>query len=163
MLRAVWPLWKKVAKTLGASLFFEFSHKLVFRDASSGLASFDQNGQTAEATAALTKSHVLGMPQAICSFLMTFEPDAKLMINFLGMPRGFWPLLTQNGQNVRGISKFQSKTYGPQLPPKRPRGDVWGGAVGHRFLIEISKCLGHFAHVGSKVAKTLGASPKSEA
>ena len=58
MLRTVWPLWKKVAKTLGASLFFEFSHKHVFRDASSGLASFDQNGQTAEATAAFLKNRI---------------------------------------------------------------------------------------------------------
>ena len=56
MLRTVWPLWKKVAKTLGASLFFEFSHLHFFRDASGGLAIFDQNGQTAEATAAFLKN-----------------------------------------------------------------------------------------------------------
>ena len=91
---------------------------------------------------------------------MTFEPTAKLMINVLVMSRGFLPLLTKNGQTALSISKFQSNTDGPQLPQRRPRGDVLGGAVGRMFLIEISKCSEHFAHLGPKVAKTFGTSQK---
>ena len=134
---------------------------MFFRDASSGFASFNQNGQTARATTAFLKHRIFFRDASRnMLILMSFEPDAKLMINLLGMSRGFWPLLTQNGQNDRSISKFQSKTYGPQLPQGRPQVDVFGGVVGRMILIEISSCFEHFANLGSNVAKTLGTSPK---